>query len=112
VIYLAPTTYPIVAVRWILGSIFVLFIPGFVSIEALFPKGRELDGIERFALSIGLSLAIVPLIGLVLNYTPWGIRLDPIVASLTLFTAALTATAIGRRFLTSVRAADMQQAFA
>jgi len=30
------------------------------------------DGIERVALSFGLSIAIVPLIGLVLNFTPWG----------------------------------------
>jgi uncharacterized membrane protein len=36
-------------------------------------------------LSIGLSIAIVPLIGLGLNFTPWGIRLDPIVISLTFF---------------------------
>jgi len=31
-----------------------------------------IDGIERVALSFGLSIAIVPLIGLVLNFTPWG----------------------------------------
>jgi uncharacterized membrane protein len=36
-----------------------------------------IDGIERVALSFGTSIAIVPLIGLVLNLTPWGIRLIP-----------------------------------
>lgn len=64
----------------------ILFIPGYVLIAALFPEKTSIDGIERFALSVGLSIAVVPLIGLVLNYTPFGIRLNPIVISLVLFT--------------------------
>lgn len=102
VIYTVPSQFPLVVLRWVLGSVFVLFIPGYVTVEALFPKGRELDGIERFALSVGLSLALVPLIGLLLNYTPWGIRLTPIVISLTILTVGLAAAALGRRFAISV----------
>ncbi|HPC28222.1 MAG TPA: DUF1616 domain-containing protein, partial [Candidatus Methanomethylicus sp.] len=49
------------------------------------------------ALSIGLSLALVPLTGLVLNYTPWGIRLDPIVVSLSLLTVGLALGAAVRK---------------
>ena len=64
----------------------ILFIPGYVLIAALFPEKKSIDGIERFALSVGLSIAVVPLIGLVLNYTPFGIRLNPIVISLVIFT--------------------------
>jgi uncharacterized membrane protein len=56
----------------------VLFFPGYVFITALFPEKKELDNLERLALSLGLSIAIVPLIGLLLNYTPWGIRLIPL----------------------------------
>lgn len=108
VIYSMPTVLPWVAVRWVLGSVFVLFIPGYVTVEALFPKGRDLDGIERFALSVGLSLALVPLIGLLLNYTPWGIRLDPIVISLTILTVALTGVALGRRFRMSVERFELE----
>ncbi len=73
-------------VREILGLLFVLFIPGYVLISALFPKKHDLNIIERLALSIGLSLAISPLIGLALNYTPFGIKLTPIVIALTGFT--------------------------
>ena len=58
-----------------------------------------IDGIERLALSFGLSIAVVPLIGLALNYTPWGIRLDPIVISLVLFTLFMAAIAHYRRAL-------------
>ncbi len=84
-------------IRSILGLLFVLFIPGYVLTGALFPKKSDLEGIERLALSFGLSLAITPLIGLALNYTPWGIRLIPIVLSLTIFTFILVFIAILRR---------------
>ena len=97
-IYTLPAELPLVAIRWVLGSLFVLFIPGYVTVEALFPKGRELDTIERFALSVGLSLALVPLVGLLLNYTPWGIRLNPIVVSLTLLTVGLAMVALARKY--------------
>jgi len=80
-VYLAPDN----AVRQILGLIFVLFLPGYVATAALFPENDQIDGIERVALSFGLSIAIVPLIGLALNFTPWGIRLDPILASVSAF---------------------------
>jgi hypothetical protein len=98
VIYALPAEFPMVAVRWVLGSVFVLFLPGYVTVEALFPKGRDLDGIERFALSVGLSLALVPLVGLLLNYTPWGIRLTPIVISLTILTLGLAGVGVGRQY--------------
>jgi len=84
-------------VRLVLGLPFVLFFPGYVLIAALYPRSNDLDGIERVALSLGLSLAVVPLIGLVLNYTPWGIRLTPILASLALFIAGCSAFAVRQR---------------
>ncbi|MDD1672422.1 MAG: DUF1616 domain-containing protein [Methanomicrobiales archaeon] len=75
----------------------ILFIPGYVLIAALFPGTDDIDLLERIALSFGLSIAIVPLIGLALNYTPWGIRLEPVVTALVLFTVLLTVTAVVRR---------------
>jgi uncharacterized membrane protein len=64
----------------------MLVIPGYCLITAIFPRNDDIDLIARIVLSIGLSIAIVPLIGLGLNFTPWGIRLDSIVISLTFFT--------------------------
>lgn len=43
-----------------------------------------IDGIERAALSFGLSVALVPLLGIILDKTPYGIRLPSILASLIL----------------------------
>jgi uncharacterized membrane protein len=50
-----------------------------------------IDGIERVALSIGLSVAIVPLVGLILNYTPFGIRFESVFVSLSLIIILLFA---------------------
>ncbi len=83
--------------RIVLGLPFVLFFPGYTLIAALYPRKDDLDGVERLALSLGLSLAVVPLIGLVLNYTPWGIRLAPILVSLTLFTVICSVLAATKR---------------
>ena len=85
------------ALRVVLGVAFVLFFPGYTLIAALFPAKRGLSRTERLALSFGLSIAVVPLIGLGLNYTPWGIRLTPILISVLLFILIMSAIAWYRR---------------
>ncbi len=84
-------------IRTILGLLLILFVPGYSLIAALFPRKDDLDGIERAALSFGLSVAVTPLIGLALNYTPWGIRLTPILISLSAFTIIMVFLAFLRR---------------
>jgi len=71
--YASVSEFPFVALRWILGSVFVLFIPGYVAVEVLFPGDVDLNWIERLALSIGLSLALVPLVGFLLSYASLGV---------------------------------------
>ena len=83
--------------RIILGLPFLLFFPGYTLMAALFPKKGSLGGVERVALSFGLSIAVVPLIGLILNFTPWGIRLEPILISLAVFIIAMSGVAWYRR---------------
>ena len=97
-VYLFPQQPPFKYIRYITGSLFVLYLPGAALIELLYPRRGDLTQLERVALSIGLSLAIVPLIGLILNYTPWGIRLDPIITSLTLLTIILALGAVYRKY--------------
>jgi uncharacterized membrane protein len=84
--------------RIALGLPFALFFPGYALLSALFPRRDNLDSIERLALSFGLSIAIVPLIGLVLNYTPWGIKLYPILISVSLFIIVTAAVAYFRHW--------------
>ncbi|ESP90020.1 DUF1616 domain-containing protein [Candidatus Halobonum tyrrellensis] len=84
--------------RPLFALLFSVFVPGYAFVAALFPERGEsadgsdaadpgdasgIDGMERVALSFGTSIAIVPLVGLVLNFTPWGLRLGPILVSLS-----------------------------
>jgi hypothetical protein len=99
--------YPLVYIRYVLGTIFVLWLPGYSFTKALFPTkstdrkpAGNLDSIERIALSIGLSLALVPIVGLLLNYTPWGIRLTPILLSLLTLTTIFATAAVIREHQT------------
>jgi len=82
--------------RIALGLLFIVFFPGYVLLSALFPRRVDLGGMERMALSFGLSIAVVPLIGLILNYTPWGIRLYPVLFSITIFVFVTSAMAYYR----------------
>jgi uncharacterized membrane protein len=85
------------AARIVLGLVFILLFPGYVLTAALFPEDPDLDWIERIALSVGLSISLVALIGLALNFSPWGVFLEPILASLLLLTYGVGAIAWWRR---------------
>ncbi|MCK5774510.1 MAG: DUF1616 domain-containing protein [Thermoplasmata archaeon] len=121
------------ALRVILGLPFILFFPGYALISALYPEKpisieaddglsrprddetddseeevrekKGLDGLERVALALGLSIAITPLLGLILNYTyDWdpdhlGIRLVPILVTQYGFIIITSIVAVRRRGL-------------
>lgn len=91
------------ACRILFGIPFLIFLPGYALVSALWPqksiedadnidndtdenviKSKEegISNLERIALSFGLSIAIIALTGLGLNYTPWGITLTSIIISL------------------------------
>ncbi|MEK6895087.1 MAG: DUF1616 domain-containing protein [Nanoarchaeota archaeon] len=54
------------ALRIVFGSVYVLFIPGFI-ISFIFFRKEKIDSIERVALSFALSIAVVPLTIFYLN---------------------------------------------
>jgi len=83
--------------RYILGSIFVLYLPGYSLIKMLFPQ-KELENIEKGILSIVMSLTITPLNALILNYTPWGITLASVTSTLLVITFILTTIGIIREY--------------
>ena len=59
------------AFRIVFGSVYVLFLPGFLATYIFFPNklnNKEgIDVIERIALSFALSIAVVPLLVFYLN---------------------------------------------
>jgi uncharacterized membrane protein len=79
-------------------------LPSYSFRKALFPKEvpiptrtKELDNMKRIALSIGMSIALVPIAGLLLNYTPWGIRATLITLSLLTLSIVFTTASVTRK---------------
>lgn len=83
--------------RTIFGLLLVLFLPGYALTAALLPAKKNLEGIERALLSLGLSIAIAPLMGFVMNYTSLGIREIPVLTGLSAFTILTCGVAYYRR---------------
>ena len=85
-------------IRPIIGTIVVLFVPGYAFIAALFPQKATLANGVRLALSFGLSIVIVPLLELALNYTRWGIQLGSTLIVIVVFTLLCSIVASVRRY--------------
>ncbi len=79
--------------RAVTGFILVMFLPGYAFSYALFP-GKEIDLLERIALSIGLSISLVVLSILVLN-TLFGVAIDLINSLLVILAITLASALAG-----------------
>ena len=88
---------PVDFLRILIGFPFVVLFPGYSLLQALFPRRNDLSGSERFVISFGLSIAVVALIGLALNYMPWGITILSSLIVLSLFIIIMLAVAVFRR---------------
>lgn len=72
-------------VRAPFGLPFLTFFPGYVLTAALFPLKRPLSGTERTALSFGVSIVVVALIGIGLSYSQWHVTVHSILLSVSIF---------------------------
>jgi len=98
---------PQIYLRNFLGLFFVLYLPGYSLIKTLYPitvpyktSSQTLDSIERIALSIGLSLAVIPLMGVVLYNLPWEITIESSTITLLVLITLLATIGIIREFYT------------
>lgn len=102
VVFIVPENlYPAMYLRQFLGIIFIMFLPGFALIKFLYPSkvriknsSQYMDKLEHLVLSIGASLILTSLVGLLLNYAPWGISLIPVTLSLSALTLVLATIAL------------------
>ncbi len=99
--YFTKLTYP-ESFRIFFGSIYVLFLPGFILSYAFFPKTKPLESkeenkesidlLERIALSFALSIAIVPLAVFYLNLA--GVKINILNSALTILGIIIVSLAI------------------
>lgn len=104
--------------RLLFGLPFLLVVPGYAVIAALYPvtaptadpsglhdgstaiplpSGNAITTVERLALSVATSIAVVAGVGLLANFSPWGVRPAPVVAGTTVVTLGAVAVAAHRR---------------
>lgn len=98
------------------GLVFVLFAPGYALVSFLVPhssrrertlgnsrqRGVVFSLVERFFLAVGLSVVIVPLVGLVLYHSPLGLRPAPFLNSIAFLTVFLGVGGAIRRWQTPI----------
>ena len=80
-------------IRAVFGSVLVLFVPGFVIVKLYF---KEIDIIERIALSFALSIAIVPLTVFYLNKL--GMRINTLNSFLSII-GIISVSFVVKRFM-------------
>jgi uncharacterized membrane protein len=85
-------------VRLFLAVVYVLFLPGYSLVELVFMFDKDVTGVERIAYSFGFSIAAVILLSYLLDYSPWGIRLEPLLIGISLFTIVCIILATVRKF--------------
>ena len=88
---------PVPLVRVPVGVAVALFAPGYALAAVLFPRRDDLDAPARIGMSFVLSVALLPLLVLVLNALPWGITPWPIAAGLGAWIAPLACVALTQR---------------
>ena len=99
-------------IRTVIGLPFVLFLPGYAFVAAVFPEEGEsptqrrksstlnrggIDLVDRLVMSLVSSVAIVPLIGLTLHFTPFGVELGSMLFGIAAFIIGCTVVATVRR---------------
>ena len=97
VLILAIILFPSNILRIIMGLPFIFFFPGYTLVAALFPRREGVGGAQRIALGFGLSIAVIAVIGLILNYIPWGIKLESVLWTAGSFTVITSVIAWLRR---------------
>jgi uncharacterized membrane protein len=95
--------YPWAYIRNFVGIVFVLFLPGYAFVKVFLEQNftidkasKDIEAIEQIALSIGSSIALVSLVGLLLYYSPWGLNLETSVLTISAITLSLGAVGIIR----------------
>jgi NADH:ubiquinone oxidoreductase subunit 6 (subunit J) len=99
-VFLLPNIEPWSYMRMITGAVFVLFIPGNALVQLLFGH-RNMEQTEQMVLSVGLSIALICIIGLMLKYILSALTVESAVISIGMLSITTSAVANYSHFLSS-----------
>ena len=96
-VYLVSGNSPLFVIRYLLGLVFVAFLPGYCLVNILFIGANRIDLVENVVLSVALSFGITGLVGLFLGLSPIGINFTSITVSLSAIVLGLGLVAFVRK---------------
>ena len=96
-VYFVSGDSPLFVIRYVLGFVFVAFLPGYCLVNILFIGVNRIDPVENVVLSVALSFGITGLAGLFLGLSPIGINFTSITVSLSVIVLGLAAVAFVRK---------------
>jgi uncharacterized membrane protein len=96
-VYFVSGDSPLFVIRYVLGFVFVAFLPGYCLVNILFIGVNRIDPVENVVLSVALSFGITGLAGLFLGLSPIGINFTSITVSLSAIVLGLAAVAFVRK---------------
>jgi uncharacterized membrane protein len=96
-VYFVSGDSPLFVIRYVLGFVFVAFLPGYCLVNILFIGVNRIDSVENVVLSVALSFGIIGLVGLFLGLSPIGIGDTSITVSLSAIVLGLAAVAFVRK---------------
>jgi uncharacterized membrane protein len=96
-VYFVSGDSPLFVIRYVLGFVFVAFLPGYCLVNILFIGVNRIDPVESVVLSVALSFGITGLAGLFLGLSPIGINFTSITVSLSVIVFGLAAVAFVRK---------------
>jgi uncharacterized membrane protein len=96
IVYFVSGDSPLFILRYVMGFVFVVFLPGYCLVNILFVGVNRIDPVENVTLSVALSFGLIGLAGLFLG-------LSPIAISFTSITVSLSAIVLGLAVVAFVR---------
>jgi len=97
IVYFVSGDSPLFIIRYLLGFVFVIFLPGYCLVNILFTGVNRIDPVENVVLSVALSFGITGLVGLFLGLSPIGIDFTSITVSLSTIVLGLGLVAFVRK---------------
>ena len=85
-------------IRYLSTPFFLMFIPGLCVTRILY-LGEDIGNLKLVVMSIGISVSLTSVIGLLLNYTPWGISTKALTFTVFLLVLALASVAMIREHI-------------
>jgi uncharacterized membrane protein len=96
--------------RYSVGLLLVLVLPGYSLVKALFPaetlsigKQSGLNRLLTMAFSIVFSIVVVSIVGLILDFTPWGVGVNSLTLSLSSLTVFFATIAMLRDYQATLK---------